>query len=44
MIKKLIRRLTQTQMIVIGFCLVILTGTLLLMLPVATREGIVTPP
>ena len=44
MIKKLIRRLTQTQMIVIGFCLVILTGTLLLMLPVSTREGIVTPP
>lgn len=44
MIKKLIRRLTQTQMIVIGFCLVILTGTLLLMLPVSTREGVVTPP
>ena len=42
--KKWIRRLTQTQMIVIGFCLVILTGTLLLMLPVSTREGVVTSP
>ena len=44
MMKKWIRRLTQTQMIVIGFCLVILTGTLLLMLPVSTREGVVTSP
>lgn len=44
MMKKWIRRLTQTQMIVIGFCLVILTGTLLLMLPLSTREGVVTSP
>lgn len=44
MIKKLMRRLTPTQMIMIGFCLVVLTGTLLLMLPISTREGIVTPP
>lgn len=42
--KKMIRRLTQTQMIVIGFCLVILSGTILLMLPISTREGVVTPP
>ena len=42
--KKIIRRLTQTQMIVIGFCLVILSGTILLMLPISTREGVVTPP
>lgn len=40
--KKIIRRLTQTQMIVIGFCLVILSGTILLMLPISTREGVVT--
>lgn len=42
--KKMIRRLTQTQMIVIGFCLVILSGTILLMLPISTREGVVTSP
>ena len=42
--KKIIRRLTQTQMIVIGFCLVILSGTILLMLPLSTREGVVTSP
>ena len=42
--KKIIRRLTQTQMIVIGFCLVILSGTILLMLPISTREGVVTSP
>lgn len=44
MIKKLIRRLTPTQMILIGFCALEIAGTLLLMLPVSTREGIVTPP
>ena len=42
--KKMIWRLTQTQMIVIGFCLVILSGTILLMLPISTREGVVTSP
>ena len=42
--KKIIRRLTQTQMIVIGFCLVILSGTILLMLPISTSEGVVTSP
>ena len=31
-------------MIVIGFCLVILSGTILLMLPISTREGVVTSP
>lgn len=32
------KKFTQTQMIVIGFLLIILSGTLLLMLPIATRE------
>ena len=44
MMKKILRRLTPTQMILIGFCMVEVIGTLLLMLPVSTREGIVTPP
>ena len=37
------KKLTQTQMIVGGFLMVILTGSLLLMLPFASREGVVTP-
>ena len=41
MMKKILRRLTPTQMILIGFCMVEVIGTLLLMLPVSTREGIV---
>ena len=44
MMKKILRRLTPTQMILIGFCMVEVIGTLLFMLPVSTREGIVTPP
>ena len=31
------KRLTQTQMIVIGFALIILTGSILLMLPISSR-------
>lgn len=38
----LYKRLTQTQMIAIGYVLVILTGTLLLMLPVSSKSGEVT--
>ena len=38
------KRLTQTQMIVIGYVLIIVTGTLLLMLPASTREGVFTSP
>ncbi len=33
------KRLSSSQMIILGFAMVILTGSLLLMLPVATREG-----
>ena len=38
------KRLTQTQMIVIGYVLIIAAGTFLLILPVSTREGIFTSP
>lgn len=37
------KRLTQTQMIVIGYCLIIFIGAGLLMLPVSTRSGVSTP-
>lgn len=37
------KKLTQTQMIVIGYLLIILLGTMLLMLPVSTKSGEVTP-
>ncbi|MBU3876014.1 TrkH family potassium uptake protein [Faecalicatena sp. AGMB00832] len=37
------KRLTQTQMIVIGYCLIIFIGAGLLMLPVSTRTGVSTP-
>lgn len=36
-------KLTQTQMIVVGFMLIIMTGSLLLMLPWASRSHEVTP-
>ena len=36
-------KMTQTQMIVVGFMLIILTGSLLLMLPWASRSHEVTP-
>ena len=38
------KRLAQTQMIVIGYVLIIAAGTFLLILPVSTREGIFTSP
>ena len=41
--KKKNDRLTQTQMLVLGYCLIILLGACLLMLPAATREGVHTP-
>lgn len=41
--KMKIRRLTQTQMIVVGYLLIILIGALLLMIPAASRDGKVTP-
>lgn len=37
------KRLTQTQMIVLGYCLIIFIGAGLLMLPVSTRDGVATP-
>lgn len=40
---KLRKRLSVFQMIILGFALVILAGALVLMLPVASRSGAVTP-
>ncbi len=37
------RRLTQTQFIAYGFITIILTGTLLLMLPISSRNGQISP-
>lgn len=37
------KRLTQTQMIAIGYFLIIFIGAGLLMLPVSTKAGVVTP-
>lgn len=37
--KKIKKHLSQTQTIALGFLIIILTGTLLLMLPVSTRTG-----
>lgn len=39
----LAKRLTQTQMIMWGYIAIILSGALLLMLPVSSREGAFTP-
>lgn len=39
----LYKKLTQTQMIVIGYVLIILLGSIFLMLPISSREGVVTP-
>ena len=36
---QLLHNMSATRTIALGFCLIILTGTLLLMLPIATREG-----
>lgn len=37
---KIVKRLTSSQIIIIGFFLLILAGSLLLMLPIATRDGL----
>ena len=37
------RRISSFQTIVVGFALIILAGTLLLMLPIATVNGISAP-
>ena len=37
------KRLTSFQIIIVGFLLVILTGSMLLMLPVSARNGRITP-
>lgn len=37
------KRLTSFQIIILGFASVIIIGTMLLMLPISTKEGIVTP-
>ncbi|MCB7302729.1 TrkH family potassium uptake protein [Bariatricus massiliensis] len=39
----LYKKLTQTQMIVIGYVLIILLGSIFLMLPISSREGVGTP-
>ena len=41
--RKLPKRLSQMQVIAIGFFVIILTGSLLLMLPIASKTGDVTP-
>ena len=33
------KKMTQTQMIVVGYLLLILLGSILLMLPVSSRDG-----
>lgn len=38
-----IRRLSSFQVILLGFAAVILTGAFLLMLPISTKSGVVTP-
>ncbi len=40
---KIRNHLSQTQFLVIGFFLIIATGTILLMLPIASKSGTVTP-
>ncbi|MGN0298608.1 MAG: TrkH family potassium uptake protein [Lachnospiraceae bacterium] len=37
--QKVLRQLTQTQIIALGFLIIILIGTMLLMLPIASRDG-----
>ena len=37
------RRLTSSQIILVGFAAAILVGALLLMLPVSSKAGTVTP-
>lgn len=38
----LYKKMTQTQMIVVGYLLLILLGSILLMLPVSSRDGNMT--
>ena len=42
-IRKFTSRLSQMQMIALGFFAIIMIGSLLLMLPIASRSGTVTP-
>ena len=37
------RQLTSFQIIILGFAGVILVGALILMLPISTKSGVVTP-
>ena len=41
--KLLYKKMTQTQMIVFGFTIIIFIGSILLMLPISSREQVVTP-
>ncbi|MBO5277868.1 MAG: Trk family potassium uptake protein [Lachnospiraceae bacterium] len=43
MVRKQRKQLSQTQTIALGFLFIILTGTVLLMLPISSRSGEVTP-
>lgn len=38
------RHITSFQIIILGFLSVILLGSLFLMLPIATKDGQITPP
>ena len=42
-IKKISKKLTSFQIIILGFAAVIVIGTLLLMLPISSQSGEVTP-
>ncbi len=44
MIKKLLKKLTYTQIIVLSFAMLILLGTLILCLPISSADGEFTPP
>ena len=41
--RSFLKRLSSAQIIILGFALVILVGALLLMLPVSSRDGTVSP-
>ncbi|WP_275935995.1 potassium transporter TrkG, partial [Clostridium haemolyticum] len=41
--KRYKRRLTPVQTLALGFFIVIMVGTMLLMLPIASKSGVITP-
>lgn len=43
MLKRILKHLSRTQFIAVGFLIIILTGTVLLMLPISSRSSTTTP-